>query len=257
MKGMMDLLERAGLVRRVDGADGLPSDGVTDAAAARGVAEVAPTANAAHAQGDAPHSDAVSAVADTTGITFTNNTTIASTATGMTLEQIYATAAVPPCAFPAERLLRLIDGLKAMDAGMRRQTILALDAADDTWSLADPQRDAAAKVAAIEQHALSIRAGVALAEQETTSRLGELQQLQETSVAEIRRQISDLEGLLAREIARGAQETAALEAALKTLREAANRELGKLAHAASTLSGLIAQFAAQAPTPMTSGKTQP
>ena len=242
MKGMMDLLERAGLVRRVDGADGLPSDGVTDAAAARGVAEVAPTAHAAHAQGDAPHSDAVSAVADTTG---------------MTLEQIYATAAVPPCAFPAERLLRLIDGLKAMDAGMRRQTILALDAADDTWSLADPQRDAAAKVAAIEQHALSIRAGVALAEQETTSRLGKLQQLQETSVAEIRRQISDLEGLLGREIARGAQDTAALEAALKTLREAANRELGKLAHAASTLSGLIAQFAAQAPTPMTSGKTQP
>lgn len=239
MKGMMDLLERAGLVRRVDGADGLPFDGLTDAGAAGGVAEAAPTARP---QADTPATDAVSAVADTTG---------------MTLEQIYATSAVPACAFPAERLLRLIDGLKAMDAGMRRQTILALDAADDTWSLADPQRDAAAKVAAIEQHALAIRAGVAQAEQETTSRLGEWQQLQETSVAEIRRQISDLEGLLAREIARGAQEAAALEAALKAQREAANRELGKLSLAASALSGLIAQFAAQAPTPTTSGKNPP
>lgn len=164
--------------------------------------------------------------------------------TGMTLEQVFAAAGVPPCAYPAERLMRLIDGLKAMDEPMRRLTIQAIDAADDSWSIEDPMRDAAAKVASIARHAASIRAGVAQAERETQGRLSEVAKRQEASVAEVRRQIADLDGLLAREIARGAQETAALEAAFQSQRESANRELASLSRAAAALTGLIAQFGA-------------
>jgi hypothetical protein len=213
MKGMFDLLERAGLVRRVDAAGA----GSTDTETSNDTQDMSDT----HAVEPAPP------VEETTG---------------MSLEQVYATAGVPACAYPAERLLRLLDGLKAMDETTRRQTIHAIDTADDSWSLDDPKRDAAAKVAAIERHASSIRSGVAQAEQETEARLAALTQKQESTVAEIRRQIADFDALLAREIARGAQEHAALQAALQAQRESANRELGNLSRAAGALAGLIAQF---------------
>lgn len=213
MKGMLDLLERAGLVSRVEGAE-------------------ADHSNARAPAGESPVTESIG-VETAPPVELT---------TGMSLEQVYAAAGVPPCAYPAERLLRLIDGLKAMDEGTRRQTIQAIDAADDTWSIDDPKRDAAAKVAAIERHASSIRAGVTQEHQETQARLQEVTQRQESTVGEIRRQIADLEGLLAREIARGAQETAALDAALQSRRESANRELANLARTAQAFTGLIAQF---------------
>lgn len=212
MKGMFDLLERAGLVSRVEDTASVPTDdetsGTHDAAPTGGVDTAAPL--------DRP--------------------------AGMSLEQVYEAAGVPPCAYPAERLLRLLEGLKAMDGAVRRQTIQAIDAADDTWTIDDPKRDAAVKVAAIERHAASIRAAVARDQQETQAGLQDATQRQESALAEIRRQISELEGLLAREIARAAQETAALETALQARRDGANRELTHLAQAAQALTGLIAQL---------------
>ena len=215
----MDLLERAGLVRRV-GEDGEMGAGSADAPSEVTGADAELSASSPPT-GSAPPIETV---------------------VGVSLEQIYADAGVPPCAYPAERLLRLLDGLKAMDEGMRRQTIQAIDAADDSWAIDDPKRDAAAKVAAIERHAASIRAGLAQAEQDTQAQLEQLTQRQESSVSEIRRQIGDLEALLAREIARGAQDSAGLEAALQTTKADANRELAELARASGALTGLIAQF---------------
>jgi hypothetical protein len=61
-------------------------------------------------------------------------------------------------------------------------------------------------------------------------------------VAEVRRQVADLEGLLAREVARGAQGAAALESALQAQRQNAQRELDALARTAGALSGLMAQY---------------
>ena len=217
MKGMLNLLEKAGLVRRVDDGGGSDEPSPSHVAADAATAEV-------------PH------VAEPP-------TPPVEPSVGLSLEQIYAAAGVPSCAYPAERLLRLLEGLKAMDEGLRRQTIQAIDAADDSWTIEDPRRDAAAKVAALERHAASLRAGLAQAEKDTQERLQALIQRQEGTVAEIRRQIADLEGLLAREIARGAQEQAALDAALQSQREAANHEIGNLSRAAAALTGLIAQFA--------------
>lgn len=221
MKGMMSLLERAGLVRQdeeggaePDAADGSVSEPVADAAH-----EPAPAVPAS--PGELPAEP---------------------TAAGLTLEQIYATAQVPACSYPAERLLRLIAGLNAMDPAMRRQTIQAIDAADESWTIDDPLRDAVAKVAAIEGHASSLRAGLGQAEQQTQAHLTELRQKLDASVAEIRRQITDLEGLLAREITRGAQEAAALEGALQSRKDSTSRELDGLQRAAGELQGLVAQF---------------
>ncbi|MBL8360256.1 MAG: methyl-accepting chemotaxis protein [Rubrivivax sp.] len=221
MKGMFDLLEKAGLVRRLGetpGADtALPEEPAAEAyAPAEPEVAMEPAGAAAPVEAAAP---------------------------GLTLEQIYAAAGVPPSPYPAERLLRLIDGLKAMDEATRLTTIRAIDAADDSWSIDDPRRDAAAKVAALERHASGVRAALARAEQDTQARREQLAQQQERTLADIRRQIADLEGLLAREIARGTQEHASLEAALHMQREAANQELATLTRTTATLNGLIAQFA--------------
>lgn len=221
MKGMMSLLERAGLVRQEE------EGGAEPPAAEGGGGE--PMADAAY--------EPAPAVPPSPG-----EPPAEPTAAGLTLEQIYATAQVPACSYPAERLLRLIAGLNAMDPAMRRQTIQAIDAADESWSIDDPLRDAAAKVAAIEGHASSLRAGLGQAEQQTQAHLAELRQKLDASVAEIRRQITDLEGLLAREITRGAQEAAALEGALQSRKDSTSRELDGLQRAAGELQGLVAQF---------------
>jgi hypothetical protein len=161
---------------------------------------------------------------------------------GLSLEQIYAQAGVAAANYPAERFLRLLDGLKAMDEAIRRQVIAAMDAADDTWTITDPLHDASLKIVAIEAHAATLRAGFTQAEQETQIAVAGVQQRQETSVSEIKRQITELEGLLAREIARGAQENAALGAALQSKKEGAERELVQLMRSAGEFQALLDQF---------------
>ncbi len=224
MKGMMNLLERAGLVRR----EGEALD-----------SEAAPASDdsrqAAHAAQQAPPT------AWDPGAPLANLGSVADVS-GLSLAQIYANAALAAATYPAERLLRLLDGLKAMEEGTRRQAIAAMDAADDTWTIADPLHDASLKIAAIEAHAATLRAGVTQAEQETQMALGAVQQRQDTSVAEIKRQINELEGLLARELARGAQESAALAAALQSKQEAALRELESLMRTVGEFRALVSQF---------------
>jgi phage host-nuclease inhibitor protein Gam len=61
-------------------------------------------------------------------------------------------------------------------------------------------------------------------------------------VAEVKRQIADLEGLLTREVTRGAQESAAIEAALQARKEAVSQELAMLSRTAAEFRGLIGQF---------------
>jgi hypothetical protein len=219
VKGMMNLLEKAGLVRR----DEDPADQDAEAAfsptapMARDDAEPAPAAAA----------EPVQSIAESTA---------------MSLDEVYAAAGVPPSPYPAERLIRLMDGLKEMSDDMRRRTIEAIDAADDSWTIADPLRDARAKIAAIDQHLGTIRAGVAQAEDEANARIAAARERNEGGIADIRRQIAELEGLLAREVARGAQELAAIEQALRSGKEGANREIDGLSRAAGTLQGLISQF---------------
>lgn len=226
MKGMMNLLERAGLVRRDGEGEVLASEaerastdlqqaehGSSAAALAEGELGAAPAA-------DGPVADV----------------------SGLSLAQIYSHAGVAAASYPAERLLRLLDGLKAMEEGTRRQAIAAMDAADDTWTIADPLHDASLKIAAIEAHAATLRAGVTQAEQDTQLAMASVQQRQDTSVSEIKRQITELEGLLARELARGAEENAALGAALQSKKETAFRELESLMRTVREFQALVSQF---------------
>jgi hypothetical protein len=212
MKGVWSVLERAGLVRE-EGSE-VPNDITFETAAGP-----APLPEPEPVQA-APMEDVA----------------------GLSLEQVYQAAGVPAAPYPAERLLRLIDGLKAMDEGTRRQAIRAMDAADDSWTIEDPIRDAAAKVAALESHAANVRASLARTESDTQTEIARLAQQHESSVAEIMRQMKELEALLSREVARAAQERAGLESGLKSKIESTSRELGNLSRHAGDLRSLVSQF---------------
>lgn len=227
MKGMMSLLERAGLVRHDGAGDDsapVPETVAESEPAPERVSERVSGADS-YAAPPPPAVPVAQAVPD-----------------GQSLEQVYAAANVPACHYPAERLLRLVAGLNAMDDALRRQTIQAIDAADESWTIDDPLGDATAKINAIEQHASGLRAGLGQAEQQAQAELAAQRQRQETIVAEVKRQISDLEALLTREVTRGAQESASIEAALQAKKEAVSQELAMLSRTAADFRSLIGQF---------------
>ena len=162
----------------------------------------------------------------------------------LNFDDIYANAGVSPSAYPAERLLRLVDGLSAMDQATRLMAIKAMDAADESWTIDDPLADAAAKVQALSRHAERLQLTLQKVEQETQGRLNAVAARQEKVVGDIRKQMAELDALVAREVARAAQETAEHEASLNATREQTARELAQLAQASQRLQGLSAQFGA-------------
>lgn len=207
MKGMLDFLERAGLVKK-------------DPPASADLTTAAPVAE------PVPVPIVFGPVTETT----------------LSLEAIYASAGVPASQYPAERLLRLVDGLSAMDAATRNMAIRAMDAADESWSIDDPLADAAVKSAALAAHAERLQADLQHLESETRTRLEALRLKQEQTATEIGQQIAELQALLAREQARGTQESAAQEADLAAARDQTARQLAQIAQASERLQSLAVQF---------------
>lgn len=217
MKGMLDFLEKAGLVKKDDPADQAP--------------EVSPSAGNTAAGPD------VSAPAMPLGA-----------GEPLKMVEIYANAGIGASVYPAERLLRLVDGLSAMDATTRLMAIKAMDAADESWTIDDPLADAAVKVKALAAHTETLQLNLQALERETQARLDAAAARQAQVVGDIRKQISELESLVARELDRAAQETAAQEAHLKSAKEQTARELGEIAQISQRLQSLATQFGAPATT---------
>jgi len=217
MKGMLNFLEKAGLVTRDAPAQPAPPDAPPQAVAP-------PPAVGAQPPEAAPPVAA------------------AGEAVPMQLDQIYASAGVPPSVYPAERLLRLVDGLGAMDEATRLMAIKAMDAADESWSIDDPLADAAAKVQALARHADGLQHDLQTLESETQARLQAVSARREQVVGDIRKQIAELEALVERELTRSAQETAAHEASLQAARQQTAQQVASLAQTSQRLQGLSRQF---------------
>ena len=139
-------------------------------------------------------------------------------------EDIYVEAQVAASPFAAEKLLKILDGLAALDPGARKAAVLALDAADDAWQLDDALLDAERKIKALDA---SKRAVEQQARAELERARGDIQareQRQEEAVARIRQQIADLEALLEREVTRATEEKAALQEGARQAKDACERE---------------------------------
>lgn len=214
MKGMMNLLERAGLIRQET--SGPPNSESPAAGQAQDVAAPAPeVAIEVRASG-----------------------------TPLNLGDIYTNEGVSPSVYPAERLLRLLDGLSAMDEAIRRTAINAMDAADESWTIADPVADAHAKVKALAVHSQRLELSLQQLEQETQARVDEVRARTEQSVGGIRKQIADLEALAARELDRAEKETAEYEGTLNSAKLQTSRELDEIKKTSTQLQNLANQFGA-------------
>ncbi|HHO53122.1 MAG TPA: methyl-accepting chemotaxis protein [Deltaproteobacteria bacterium] len=147
---------------------------------------------------------------------------------GRPFDQLYAEAGVPASPYPAERLLRLLDGLKAMEPAVRKAAVLAMDAADESWTLQDSILDAERKIRALEALCAQLDEVVSSTEASATEALA----LQEARAAEaserIRAQIAEMEALLATELQAVADDRSAIRRELDAVRGARERERSRL-----------------------------
>jgi hypothetical protein len=146
---------------------------------------------------------------------------------GRDLEQIYADAAVPPSPYPAEKLLRVLDGLAAMDEPMRRAAIDAMDAADDAWTLSDPLLDAERKVGALDGELARLDKAAHDAEVEAQSGLEAQDAYQSQATETIRAQMAELEEMLEAELRTVAEARANIQLELEQRRAAITREAAR------------------------------
>jgi len=234
MKGMLDFLERAGLVTR--DAPVAPGEPVIEISI-----EPIPAPASAVPASTAPLSAVPGpAAANTSQVAAPPAAAV--TPAVLDLDSIYAQAGIAPAQYPAERLLRLIDGLSAMDEATRLMAIKAMDAADESWTIADPLSDASAKVAALSAYSDEVRLKIQQIEAHTQTQLNSTLARQEKVVGDIRKQIAELEALAARELSRAEQETAAQQASLQAARDQTTAALAAIAQASARLQSLSSQF---------------
>lgn len=167
-------------------------------------------------------------------------------------EVLYAERGVPSSPFPAEKLLKLLDGLRAMDPPVRKAAVLAMDAADDAWTIDDAALDAHRKIKALKdtQSLLTQQANSQSAH--ALEKLKAREQRQTESLAMIRQQIGDLEALMQREVEKAAAEKAALQAEVKSAQEASAREAARLDTEIARLQEVLDTFVPPAMVPAAS-----
>lgn len=139
-------------------------------------------------------------------------------------EEIYQEYQVSPSPYPAEKLLKLLDGLRALQPEMRRTAVMAMDSADDSWAIDDAVLDAMRKIKALEAAKQGLAQTVQAAAAGAQADLEQRERRQQDAIAHIRKQIADLEGLLAREIEGAARDKADIQAAKRAAEEAGLRE---------------------------------
>lgn len=161
------------------------------------------------------------------------------------IEDIYAAAGLPQSPFPAEKLLRLLEGLRTMDAATRKAAVQAMDAADDNWQISDCIDDAKRKVDTLNSYKQLLDAQLQTAEQQSVAQVEDIRSGLEKSTSEIRKQISELEKLLEREISKSAQQTTAIEAGVRAARETVGRESRRIGTEIERLGEITAQFATE------------
>ena len=144
------------------------------------------------------------------------------------LDEIYMAAGVPDSLFPVEKLLRMLDGLKELPASSRKAAVMALDAADENWSIADVILDAQRKTRALREEQGRLDAHLSAAETQAQADLSAAESYQEQATATIREQIADLEMLLQQEVQQVADQKAQITSSLQSSRGDVTRQRSQL-----------------------------
>lgn len=162
-------------------------------------------------------------------------------------EQIYADGQVPPCAYPAEKVLKVLAGLRAMDLQTRKAAINAIDAADDSWRIEDVILDAERKIKALQSRKQMLSAQTQAAEAEAATSVRDREARQQSALDSVRKQIADLQALMEREVAKATADKAAALAKAQATRVAGARESLRLDQEIERLSEISTTFASPPP----------
>jgi hypothetical protein len=143
------------------------------------------------------------------------------------LPAIYAEAGIPASPFPAEKLLRMLDGLAAMEPAVRRAAVIAMDNADDTWTVHDALLDAGRKAEALEAARRRLDQALAAAEQQATADLQAQDTFATQATEAIQAQIAELEATLAAELQQVGEQKAQIRARLEAARAARAHQVAR------------------------------
>ncbi|MEO7432565.1 MAG: hypothetical protein ABIR62_11135 [Dokdonella sp.] len=161
-------------------------------------------------------------------------------------DQIYAQGEVPACPYPAEKLLKVLNGLRAMDATTRKAAVSAMDEADDTWAIEDVLLDADRKMKALEARKRLLVAQARAADADATQRVRERDKQQQEAVVSVRQQIADLQALMEREVAKATADKSAAQAKSQSAQQACARESARIDAEIARLQEIPATFGASA-----------
>jgi hypothetical protein len=163
---------------------------------------------------------------------------------GLTFTDIYARQSVAEAQFPVERLLKLVEGLRALDPTTRRAAIMAMDVADETWSMDQVLADADAKVAALRGHQRQMQGAAEGVVQTNRERVSALESSRDGRLADLRQQISALEAQIQDVVGTTAADVAKLQSESESNKAALLRETQRIDAHILNLEELVAQFRA-------------
>jgi hypothetical protein len=161
---------------------------------------------------------------------------------GLGFADIYARQGLTEAGFPVERLLKLVDGLRALDPTTRRAAITAMDVADETWSMEQVLADADAKVAALRGHQRQMQGTADAVVQSNRERIGALESSRDARLAELRQQIAALEAQIQDAVGTTAADVAKLQSESESNKAALLRETQRIDAHILNLDELVAQF---------------
>jgi hypothetical protein len=164
---------------------------------------------------------------------------------GLAFADIYARQGLSEAGFPVERLLKLVEGLRTLDPATRRAAIMAMDIADETWSMDQVLADADAKVAALRGHQRQLQGTADAIVQANRERIAALETSRDSRVAELRQQIAALEAQIQDAIGTTAADVAKLHSESEANKAALLRETQRIDAHILNLDELTAQFRAQ------------
>jgi hypothetical protein len=196
---------------------------------------------AAQAESVAPPPIPGGAAADTVDIG-----AIAGIEEGLAFADIYGRQGVADASFPVERLLKLVDGLRTLDPATRRAAIMAMDVADETWSMEQVLADADAKLAALRGHQRHMQGTADALVKANLERVSALETSRDGRVAELRQQIAALEAQIHDAIGTTAADVAKLQSESESNKAALQRETQRIDAQVLDLEELCAQFRAPA-----------
>jgi hypothetical protein len=161
---------------------------------------------------------------------------------GLSFADIYGRQNVAEASFPVERLLKLVEGLRTLDPTTRRAAIMAMDVADETWSMDQVLADADAKLAALRGHQRQMQGAADALVQANRERIAALESSRDGRVGELRQQIAALETQIHDVIGTTAADVAKLQSESESNKAALLRETQRIDAHVLNLQELVAQF---------------